>query len=214
MSDVNEEVVGAPDIKRIQTEIEGITNELYGNQFIAYFLKIPQIGHYQVPETKSLRPHMMDRVNETITGTTLPDVINPTVPIAYFAHQNAHYPGVGDGELGTITLEMMVDRFLNNYTFMLNWSYMKYDYTSGGLNCKEGITKEDLVGKFVVAFIDSEENISRKITYSVLIESVPGLPLNVTTPDNLKASITLRVVDMDLSKFIEGQVLSHNPRLS
>ena len=68
------------------------------------------------------------------------------VPVSYFAHQNAHYMGVGDGELGQITVRFVLDRYLNNYCALLNWSYLKYDWTFGGKNPDENFEDKDLEG--------------------------------------------------------------------
>lgn len=204
-----------PDYKNIENvKIESITNTFFGNQFLSYFLKIPQVGYYQDPETKSLKTYVIDRINETIRGITLPQISVPMVPISYFGHQNDYKMGVGDGELGVITVRMKLDRYLLNYSSFVNWSYLKYDWTYGGVNPKNNMnTLKDLSGLLVVDFLDAEENITRQIAYKVIIDTVPPLSLASDTPDEIEFEIGLRITDIDIEKFIMGHPLSQRQRI-
>lgn len=189
-------------------EIESITNPFYGNQFIGYFLKVPQVGYYQDPTSRSLKPYLTDRVNESIKGVQLPETSIPMIGIPYFGHQNEQYMGVGDGELGQISVRFLLDRYLQNYTSLLNWSYLKYDWTFGGKNPDEGFSDRDLHGTFIVQFLDADEERTRKIGYKVIIDSLPGLSLAVDTPDEVVFEVMFRVLDIDTSQFVMGSPLS------
>ena len=195
------------DDKNIRTtELEGITNPFYGNQFMGYFLKIPQMGHYSVPETKSLRGYYIDRINESIRSIATPGINVPSVGISYFGHQKANYNGIGDGELGMLGVTIKLDRYLNNYTAFVNWSYIKYDWTFGHKN--KDFSQMDLEGVFVLEFIDGEENISRKIKYKIWIEDVPSINLATTSPEEMDITIMFKVTEIDPSEFVEGNVLA------
>lgn len=207
--------INPPDYKNIpNVNVEAITNVFFGNQFLAYFLKIPQVGYYQDPESKSLRSYVIDRINESIRGIILPQVSTPMVALSYFGHQNDYKMGVGDGELGMISLRLKLDRYMNNYTSFLNWSYLKYDWTFGGKNPKNNMKKQsDLEGLLVAKFIDSEENMTRQIGYKVIIETVPPLTLSVDSPDEVEFEISLRVTDIDLEYFIMGHPISDRQKI-
>lgn len=196
------------DIKN--TQLEGVTNTFFGNQFLSYFNKIPQIGHYANVETKSLKGYYVDRINESITGTTLPDISVPSTDLSYYGHQNVPFASAGDGNLGTILVRIKLDRYLNNYTALANWSYLKYDWTQGGRNFE--FSNQELEGIFYVEFIDGEENITRRIKYKVWIENLPSISLAVNTPDEIDFDVTLKVTDINLNEFIEGSVLADPAR--
>jgi len=196
------------ETKNIQNvELQGITNPYYGNQFIGYFIKIPQVGYYQDPETRALKSYVADRINETIRNISLPETAIPMIPISYYAHQNEQYMGVGDGELGQITIRFVLDRYLHNYTSLLNWSYLKYDWTFGGKNPDNQLLDRNLLGTFVVEFLDADEKRSRKLGYKVIIDSLPGISLGVDTPDQIEYEALFRVVDIDTSQFVMGSPL-------
>lgn len=194
-------------------EVESVTNTLFGNQFIGYFLKIPQVGYYQDVESKSLKPYVTDRVNETITGVNIPDTAISMIPISYYAHQNEQFMGVGNGELGILSLGFKLDRYLQNYTAFLNWSYLKYDWTFGGKNPDNNMKDHDIHGTFVTEFIDADEKRTRKIGYKVIIETLPGLNLSVKTPDDVEFEVGFKVVDIDTSQFVMGEPLSDSTRI-
>ena len=183
--------------------MEGVTNTFYGNQFLGYFIKIPQIGYYSDVETKRLKGYYVDRINETIRGVSLPQVRTSAISLSYRGQSNQHFPGVGDGELGILGVKMKVDRYLNNYTALLNWSFLKYDWTKGKSN--ETFAIKDLHGIFVVEFLDSEEQISRKMNYKVWVEDIPLLTLGTDDTDEVEIDVQFQIVDMDISGFIEGQ---------
>ena len=105
--------------------VEPITNTFFGNQFIASFMKVPQTGYYQDAGSKSLKSYYIDMMNESIRGVTLPETSVPMIPISSYAHQNTYFKGVGDCELGTISIRFLLDRYMNNYTALLNWSLIK-----------------------------------------------------------------------------------------
>lgn len=204
-----------PDFKNIpNVEVESITNTYFGNQFLVYFLKIPQIGYYQDPESKSLRSYYIDRINESIRGITLPPINTTMIPLSYFGHQNDYKMGVGDGELGQLSVRLKLDRFLNNYTAFANWNYLKYDWTFGGKNPETQMrTQKDLEGTIVASFLDSTENITRQIAYKIIVDSVPALTLGVDTPDEVEFEVAFRVTDIDLEKFIMGHPLSDRQKI-
>jgi len=184
-------------------DFEEITNPYFGNQFIGYFLRIPQTGYYAESNSFELKSKYVDKINETVRGVTLPESSTTTIPVQYFGHQNLHYNGIGSGDLGTIITRMKLDRYLNNYTTFLVWSHMVYDWTAGGINNNLGITDQDeLSGIITVEFIDSEENRTRKISYKVIVESLPPLSLGVDTPDEVDVDVTFKIVDMDVSQFV------------
>lgn len=211
----DEEVIDPPDYKNVSNvRLEAITNPYFGNQFLSYFLKIPQVGYYQDPESKSLRSYNIDRINETIRGVVLPQVTTTMIAIPYFGHQNDYKMGVGDGELGTIAVKLKMDRFMNNYTSFLNWQYLKYDWTFGGKNPSNQMKKQmDLEGLLVAEFLDVEENITRQIGYKVIVDTVPALALGVDTPEEIEFEITLRVTDIDLEFFIMGHPISDRQKI-
>lgn len=204
-----------PDYKNIPSvEVESITNTYFGNQFIAYFLKIPQVGYYQDPESKSLRSYYIDRINESIRGITLPEINTTMIPLSYFGHQNAYKMGVGDGELGRIGVRFKLDRYLNNYTAFINWQYLKYDWSFGGQNPKNQTPQQkDLEGILVVDFLDSVEKVSRQIGYKVIVDTVPSLTLASDTPDEVEFEIGLRVTDIDIEKFIMGHPIANRQKI-
>lgn len=196
------------EAKNIQNvDVEGITNPFFGNQFLAYFLRIPQVGFYQDPETKSLKSYITDRVNETVKGINLPESAIPMIPISYFAHQNAQYMGVGDGELGITTIRFVLDRYLQNYTSLLCWSFLKYDWTFGGKNPDENFSDKDLEGILIVEFLDADEDRTRKLGYRVILDSLPGLNLGVDSPEEIVFEASFRIIDVDTSQFIMGSPL-------
>ena len=201
--------------KKIQNvDFESITNSFFANQFIGYFLKIPQFGYYSDNGLKSLKPYFVDRINESIRGIQTPDVSVPVIAASYFAHQNTHFMGVGDGELGMITIRFLLDRYLNNYCSFLNWSFLKYDWTFGGKNPNVQFSDLDLQGIFSVEFLDSGEKRTRKILYKVLVDAVPGLALGTDTPDQVEFQANFRITDIDISQFVEGEPLIDNKKLS
>jgi len=193
--------------------VEGVTNTFFGNQFLGYFLKIPQVGYYQDGQSKSLKSYLTDRINESIRGVTLPETAIQTIALAYYGHQNEQFMGVGDGELGQISIQLKMDRYLHNYTSFLNWSYLKYDWTFGAKNPDNQMSDRDLWGTFVVEFLDADEKRTRKLGYRLIIDSVPGLNLSVDTPDDVEYEVLFRVVDMDVSQFIMGSPLNDPQRL-
>jgi len=202
------------EAKNIQNvEVEGITNPFFGNQFLAYFLKIPQVGYYQDPESRGLKSYVTDRVNESVRGVQLPETSIPMIGMTYFGHQNEQYMGVGDGELGQITVRFLLDRYLQNYTSLLNWSYLKYDWTFGGKNPDENFDDRDLQGIFVVEFLDADESRTRKLGYKIIIDSLPGLSLAVDTPEQVEFEALFRVIDIDTSQFVMGSPLKHRVRI-
>jgi hypothetical protein len=211
----SDEVLSPPEPKNILTvQQESITNTFFGNQFVGYFLKIPQVGYYQDAHSKSLRSYYVDRINESIRGIRLPDINTTMIALSYFGHQNDYKMGVGDGELGHIGVQLKLDKFLNNYTTFINWQYCKYDWTFGGKNPINDMKKQmDLEGIIVVDFIDSTENISRQIGYKVIIDSVPGLSLTTSTPEEIDFEISLRITDIDIEKFVMGHPLSDKQRI-
>jgi hypothetical protein len=194
-------------------EVESITNPFFGNQFLGYFLKVPQIGYYQDTESKSLKSYVIDRINESIRGIQLPDTAFPTVPISYFAHQNTNFMGVGDGELGNLSIRFQLDRYLQNYTSFLNWTYLKYDWTFGGKNPDNGFSDDDLQGTFVVQFLDADEERTRKIAYKVIIDVLPGMSLAVDSPDQIEFETSFKIVDIDPSQFVMGEPLQDTQRI-
>jgi len=202
------------ETKNIQNvEVEGITNPFFGNQFLAYFLTIPQVGHYQDEESKSLKSYVVDRINETIRGIVLPETVVPMIPISYYGHNNAHYMGVGDGELGVINIRFILDRYMQNYTSLLNWSYLKYDWTSGGKNPDNNMNDKDLEGTLMVEFLDADEDRTRKLGYKVIIDSLPGINLGVDSPDQIEFDSAFRVVNVDTSQFVMGTPLQDRVRI-
>lgn len=202
------------DVKNIDNvNLESITNSFYGNQFLTYFIKIPQTGYDADENSKSLRPYNIDRVNETIRSVTLPDTAVAMIPLTYYGHQNFFYAGVGDGELGQITINFKLDRYLNNYTVLTHWSYLKYDWTFGGQNPEHGFSHKDLEGILMVEFLDADEKRTRKISYRLIIDSLTGITLGVDTPDDLNFDATFRVTDVDTSQFIMGEPLSERTRI-
>ena len=194
-------------------EVESITNSFFGNQFITYFLTFPQVGYYQDTATRSLKSYIIDRINESIRGVQLPETAIPMVPMSYFGHQNEQFMGVGDGEMGIISVRFLLDRYLQNYTSLLNWSFLKYDWTFGGKNPDENLSDKDLQGVFVVEFLDADEERTRKIAYKVIVESVPGLALAVDSPEQVEYESTFKVVDIDTSQFIMGTPLQDRVRI-
>ncbi len=202
------------DTKNIKNvEVESVTNPFLGNQFLGYFLKIPQIGYYQDAESKALKSYITDRINESIRGLRLPETAIAMIAIPYFAHQNEQYMGVGDGELGQISIRYKLDRYLQNYTALLNWSYLKYDWTFGGKNPNNQMTNRDLWGTFIVEFLDADENRTRKIGYKLIIDSLPGLDLSVDTTDEIDFEVLFRVVEIDTSQFVMGEPLNDSERI-
>jgi len=203
-----EETEAAAEAKNIDNvDVEGITNTFFGNQFLAYFLRIPQVGYYQDPESRSLKSYITDRINETIKGTNLPETAIPFIPIAFSGHQNSQFMGVGDGELGVMSIRFVLDRFLQNYTSLLCWSYLKYDWTFGGKNPDENFEDRDLEGILVVEFLDADENRTRKLGYKVIIDSLPGLNLAVDSPEEIVFEASFRIIDVDTSQFVMGTPL-------
>lgn len=204
-----------PDFKNIpNVKVESITNTYFGNQFLVYFLKIPQVGYYQDPENKSLRSYYIDRINESIRGVTLPEVNTTMIPISYFGHQNDYKMGVGDGELGRIGIRFKLDRYLNNYTSFINWQYLKYDWHSGGKNPKNNMkTQKDLEGTIVVSFLDTDEKITRQIGYKIIVDTVPGLTLGTDSPDEIEFDVGFRITDIDIEGFIMGHPLAEPTRI-
>jgi len=203
-----------PEAKNIENvELESITNSFFGNQFLAYFLLMPQVGYYQDTESRSLKSYYLDRINETIRGVTLPETAIAMIAISYFGHNSEHYMGVGDGELGQINIRFLLDKYLNNYTALINWSYLKYDWTFGGKNPEEDFDDRELRGTFIIEFIDAEENRTRKLGYKVIVDSVPGLTLAVDSPEQIEFESSFRIVDVDTSQFIMGSPLSERIRI-
>jgi len=210
--DPNDNIPEPKNIKNV--EVEAITNTYFGNQFLVYFLKIPQVGYYQDPESKALRSYYIDRINETVRGVTLPEINTTMIPIAYWGHQNDYKMGVGDGELGRIAVRFKLDRYLNNYTAFINWQYLKYDWTFGGKNPKNNMkTQKDLEGIIVISFLDSTENITRQIGYKIIVDTVPGLTLAADTPDEIEFEVGFRITDIDLEKFIMGHPISDRQKI-
>lgn len=202
------------EVKNIKNvNLESITNPFYANQFLAYFIKIPQTGYNSDATGKSLRPYNIDRVNETIRTVTLPETAVSTIPLTYYGHQNFYYMGVGDGELGQVSINFKLDRYLNSYTSMIHWSYLKYDWTFGGQNPEHGFSHKDLEGIIIVEFLDAGEERTRKLSYRVIIDSVTGLSMGVDTPDDINFEATFRVTDVDTSQFIMGEPLSERVRI-
>jgi hypothetical protein len=202
------------DIKNIKNvNLESITNPFYGNQFLAYFIKIPQIGYDADRETKALKPYNVDRINESIRTVTLPETSVAMIPLTYYGHQNFYYMGVGDGELGQISINMKLDRYMYNYTSFIHWSYLKYDWTFGGKNPEFAFSHKDMEGIFMVEFLDAGEERTRKLSYRLIIDSVTGLNMGVDTPDDIDFEVTLRVTDVDTSQFIMGEPLSERVRI-
>jgi hypothetical protein len=198
----------AGDNNLSNVKFEDISNPFFGNQFIPYFIKIPQVGHYAETNSKELKARYVDRINEVIRGVTIPETSNTFVPVSYFGHQNAQYSGVGSGELGTISVRMKLDRYMNCYASFLTWSYMVYDWTAGGVHNKTGIMSQDeLNGIIYVEFLDSEENRTRKMKYKVIIETVPPLTLGVDTPEEMDIEITFKVTDIDPTEFLVSDTL-------
>ena len=193
--------------------VESITNTFFGNQFLGYFLLIPQVGYYQDEASKSLKTYIVDRINESIRGVQLPETAITMVAVPYFGHQNEQYMGVGDGELGQISIRFKLDRYLQNYTSLLNWSFLKYDWTFGGKNPNNNMTDRDLRGTFMVEFLDASEERTRKIAYKVIIDSLPGINLGVETPEELEYEALFRVVDVDISQFVMGEPLNDPQRI-
>jgi len=202
---------GVKNIKNV--DVQSVTNTFFGNQFLGYFLKIPQVGYYQDMDTKALKPYVTDRINESIRGLQLPETAIPMMPIPFYAHQNEQYMGVGDGELGQISIRFKLDRFLQNYCSLLNWSYLKYDWTFGAKNPANQMDDRDIRGTFVVEFLDEEEKRTRKLAYKIVIDTLPGLPLGVETPDDLEFEALFRVLDIDTSQFVMGEPLSERVRI-
>jgi hypothetical protein len=195
-------------------KIEEITNPFYGNQFIAYFTKIPQVGYYQSTNNKTLNLDYLDKLNETMRGITLPTTAIPMIPISFFGHQNDYKTGVGDGNLGSLSIRFKLDRYLNNYTALLQWSYLKYDWTYGGKNPNNKIdTLSDLEGIVMVDFLDAQEEITRRLAYKVVIENLPSLNLAVDTPEELEYDVLFLITDIDPNKFIVGQPLADVQRI-
>jgi hypothetical protein len=209
------EGTSAPDYKNIpNVNIEAITNTFFGNQFVVYFLKIPQVGHYQDPESKSLRSYNIDRINESIRGVVLPQFNTNMIAVSYFGHQHDYKMGVGDGELGIISVKMKMDRYLNNYTSFLNWQFLKYDWTFGGQNPKNNMVKQkDLEGILIADFLDTDEKVTRQIGFKTIIETVPPLSLAVDGPEEVEFEISLRITDMDLEYFIMGHPISDRQKI-
>jgi len=202
--------MSANDVKNISNvNVESVTNTFFGNQFLGYFLMIPQVGYYQDGESKKLKSYITDRINESIRGLQLPETAIPMVPISYYAHQNEQYMGVGDGELGQISIRLKLDRYLQNYTSLLNWSYLKYDWTFGGKNPDENFDDRDLQGIFIVEFLDACEDRTRKLGYKVIIDSLPGLSLAVDSPEEVEFEVLFRVIDIDTSQFVMGSPLQN-----
>jgi len=197
-------------------ELEAITNAIYGNAFVGYFTAIPQCGENANHEQNllTLKPYNVDRTNETIKGVTMPETTIPMIAIAFMGHQNAQYAGVGDGEFGMLSLNLKLDRYLNNYSAFLDWSFMKYDWSSGGQNSALGLkSQSDIEGIFVVEFINAEEKTTRKIGYSVIIENLPSLALNVDNAEEIIYDVTFKVTDIDIENFIKTNAISSNTKL-
>jgi hypothetical protein len=204
----------AAGVKNIQNvEVESITNTFFGNQFLGYFLKIPQVGYYQDVESRALKSYLTDRVNESIRGVNLPETAVQMIAIPFYAHQNEQYMGVGDGELGQISVRFKLDRYLQNYTALLNWSYLKYDWTFGGKNPDNQMDDRDLWGTFITEFLDADEKRTRKIGYRLIIDSLPGLGLAVDSPEDIEYEVLFRVVEIDTSQFVMGEPLSDRVRI-
>jgi len=197
----------------INVQVESVTNTFFGNQFLAYFLQIPQVGYYQDEESKTLKSYVTDRINESIRGVQLPETAIQMMSLPYFGHQTEKYMGIGDGELGQISIRLKLDRYLQNYTSLLNWSYLKYDWTFGGKNPNNQMTDHDLWGTFIVEFLDAEEQRTRKMGYKLLIDSLPGLPLAVDSPEEIEYEALFRVVEMDTSQFVMGEPLNDPVRI-
>lgn len=195
------------------TQLESITNSFFGNQFLCYFLKIPQVGYYQDEESRTLKSYYTDRVNESIRGVQLPETSIPIIGIPYFGHQNSQFMGVGDGELGQITIRFLLDRYLNNYASFLNWSFLKYDWTFGGKNPDENFEDKDLYGTFMIEFLDAGEERTRKLGYKLIIDSLPGLNLATDNTDSIEFEALFRILDIDTSQFVEGTPLSDRVRI-
>ena len=103
---------------------------------------------------------------------------------------------------------------MQNYTSLLNWTYLKYDWTFGGKNPENEITTDrDLWGTFLVEFLDADEERTRKIGYKVLIENLPGLSLSVDSGEDIEYEVIFRVMDIDTSQFVMGSPLSDNVRI-
>jgi len=202
---------GTKIIKNV--EVESITNTFFGNQFLGYFIKIPQVGYYQDVTSKSLKPYVTDRINESIRGIQLPETAIHMIAIPYYAHQNEQFMGVGDGELGQISLRFKLDRYLQNYTSLLNWSFLKYDWTFGGKNPLNTMTDHDLHGTFIVEFLDADEQRTRKIAYKIIIDSLPGISLAVDTSEDVEFEVLFRVVNIDTSQFVMGDPLNEHVRI-
>jgi hypothetical protein len=195
-------------------EFEEINNPFYGNQFIGYFVSIPQTGYYKTSNELTLKPKYVDSINGAIRGVTIPETNNNYITVPYFGHQNVNFNGVGDGELGNLTIRMKLDRYMNCYTSFLNWSYMVYDWSAGGINNNLGINSQsELEGIFYVEFLDAEEEQTRKMKYKILIQTVPQLNLGVDSPDEIDIDINFKVSEIDPSEFVVSQPLKDGKRI-
>lgn len=201
------------------TNLESITNPYFGNQFLGQFINTPQVGYYADEAQFRLKSYYQDRLNESIRGLTLPEFHVPMIPVSYFGHQNNQYPGVGTGELGNLTIRFKLDRYLNNFCALLNWQFLKWDWSTGTSNQQietvlpRNRPQKALEGLFIVSFLDANEDITRKIGYKIIIEQVPALSLSVDSPEEIDFECTFKVTDMDITQFVLGNPINLNSRI-
>jgi hypothetical protein len=199
--------------------VESIANPYFGNQFMGQFINVPQTGYYADESHFRLRSYYQDRLNESIRGIQLPEFNVPMIAVPYFGMQNNQYPGVGDGELGSLTVRFKLDRYLNTYCAMLNWNFLKWDWSTGISNQQietelpRDRPQKALEAEFIVEFLDANEDTSRKIAYKMIIDQVPGLSLAVDSPDEIDFECTFKITDMDVSQFVLGSPITHNTRV-